>query len=321
MITKAVTDNAAALRPADRLSARHLHAVAAAVEESRRPATLKVYEGAWKRFASWAEREGVTSLPADPVTVAAYFVHRAESGLSSASLATGSQSDQLPSPHRRLLHSHGFGGREADPGGTQEPRRRTGEGGTPTGPWPQGGRPERHQRHSPSAQDRTLRTYGIPSGRSEARSGGRGHRVGHEGCAAAPGRSCRSALARCPLPPRWELPHHDRTLQDIKHVRCPLRGHPGHGRPEPDPPPQNTDRRQGIRPPLRKGHLQPNRRHDEGRRTWGRVLRTFATGRNGPGPHGCRGRTRRHHECRAVEVRTDARVLFEGTSGRTWSCR
>ena len=69
------------------LAARHLEAVAAAVAESQRPSTRKAYTGAWKRFQAWAQREGVTSLPAAPVTVAAYLVHRDAVGLSLASLA------------------------------------------------------------------------------------------------------------------------------------------------------------------------------------------------------------------------------------------
>ena len=71
----------------DDLAARHLEAVAAAVAESQRPTTRKAYTGAWKRFQAWAQREGVTSLPAAPVTVAAYLVHRDAVGLSLASLA------------------------------------------------------------------------------------------------------------------------------------------------------------------------------------------------------------------------------------------
>jgi len=67
--------------------ARHLEAVAATVVEGHRPATRKVYAAAWKRFEDWARGEGVRSLPADPVTVAVYLVHRDAQGLSLASLA------------------------------------------------------------------------------------------------------------------------------------------------------------------------------------------------------------------------------------------
>ena len=69
------------------LSKRHLEAVAAAVVESQRPTTRKVYLSAWNRFQAWAQKEGVTPLPADPVTVAAYLVHRDARGLSFSSLA------------------------------------------------------------------------------------------------------------------------------------------------------------------------------------------------------------------------------------------
>ena len=82
------TNSAAALIHTEGdLAARHLEAVAAAVLESQRPTTRKVYSGAWSRFQAWAHKEGVTSLPADPVTVAAYLVHRDALGLSFSSLA------------------------------------------------------------------------------------------------------------------------------------------------------------------------------------------------------------------------------------------
>ena len=71
----------------DHLASRHLEAVAAAVAESQRPSTRKAYTGAWERFQAWAQGEGVRSLPAEPLTVAAYLVHRDAVGLSLASLA------------------------------------------------------------------------------------------------------------------------------------------------------------------------------------------------------------------------------------------
>ena len=80
-------NSAAAMIHRGDLAARHLEAVAAAVLESQRPTTRKVYSAAWNRFQAWAKDEGVTPLPADPVTVAAYLVHRDALGLSFASLA------------------------------------------------------------------------------------------------------------------------------------------------------------------------------------------------------------------------------------------
>ena len=41
----------------------------------------------WKQFRAWAADENLESLPADPLTVAAYLVHRAAAGLSMSSLA------------------------------------------------------------------------------------------------------------------------------------------------------------------------------------------------------------------------------------------
>ena len=78
---------AALTHTANDLPTRHLEAVAAAVVESQRPTTRKAYLAAWNRFEAWAQAEGVASLPAAPVTVAAYLVHRDAMGLSLASLA------------------------------------------------------------------------------------------------------------------------------------------------------------------------------------------------------------------------------------------
>ncbi len=74
-------------RPLAELRSRYLDAILAAVEESRRPATRRVYSGAWKRFRLWAESEGLQSLPADPMTVAAYLTNRASQGLSQSTLS------------------------------------------------------------------------------------------------------------------------------------------------------------------------------------------------------------------------------------------
>ncbi len=74
-------------RPEAGLRTRYLDAILSAVEESRRPSTRRVYEGAWKRFQSWAGAEGLQPLPAEPMTVAAYLTSRAEQGLSASSLS------------------------------------------------------------------------------------------------------------------------------------------------------------------------------------------------------------------------------------------
>ena len=84
MITNAAT---ALIHTEDELATRHLEAVAAAVVESQRPTTRKAYLAAWNRFRDWAHEEGARPLPAEPVTVAAYLVHRDSLGLSFSSLA------------------------------------------------------------------------------------------------------------------------------------------------------------------------------------------------------------------------------------------
>ena len=47
----------------------------------------RVYSGAWSRFQAWATRRESRRFPHDPVTVAAYLVHRDALGLSFSSLA------------------------------------------------------------------------------------------------------------------------------------------------------------------------------------------------------------------------------------------
>ena len=69
------------------LADHHIAAIADVLEHSRRPATRRAYASMWKQFRAWAAAEELESLPADPLTVAAYLVHRAAAGLSMSSLA------------------------------------------------------------------------------------------------------------------------------------------------------------------------------------------------------------------------------------------
>ena len=64
----------------------YVEGILTAVEGSRRPATRRAYASAWRGFRKWAKQEGLTSLPADPIAVAAYLVHRVMRGLSISSL-------------------------------------------------------------------------------------------------------------------------------------------------------------------------------------------------------------------------------------------
>ena len=82
-----MTRNHLPMQIAAQLDGRHIEAVTEAVQRSRKPATRRMYESAWRRFRSWAEGEGVEALPAEPITVAAYLAHRAAAGLSMATIA------------------------------------------------------------------------------------------------------------------------------------------------------------------------------------------------------------------------------------------
>ncbi len=70
-----------------RIDQRYLDAIQAALADSRRESTRRLYAGAWRRFRAWAEAEGLQALPADPITVAAYMTDRAGQGLSGSSLS------------------------------------------------------------------------------------------------------------------------------------------------------------------------------------------------------------------------------------------
>ena len=73
--------------PSNGLADHYIDAIAAALDKSRRPATLRAYERAWERFRTWAVSEGLEPLPADPLTVAAYLAYRAGIGRSPSTLA------------------------------------------------------------------------------------------------------------------------------------------------------------------------------------------------------------------------------------------
>ena len=68
------------------LQQRHLRRVVDAAQDSHSSSTRRNYAAAWKRFSLWADREGLTAMPAMPETVAAYLAERAADGLSPASL-------------------------------------------------------------------------------------------------------------------------------------------------------------------------------------------------------------------------------------------
>ena len=52
--------------------------IASAVQSSRSEGTRKTYAAAWRRFTNWCESNGHVTLPAHPITVAAYLVDAAD---------------------------------------------------------------------------------------------------------------------------------------------------------------------------------------------------------------------------------------------------
>ena len=68
------------------LREQHVHRVVDAAQESHSAITRRNYLAAWRRFEAWADREGLSPIPALPETVAAYLAERAANGLAPASL-------------------------------------------------------------------------------------------------------------------------------------------------------------------------------------------------------------------------------------------
>ncbi|MBS1026519.1 tyrosine-type recombinase/integrase, partial [Gluconobacter cerinus] len=56
---------------------------------ARSPATLRAYRTDWAAFVAWCDAQGVTALPAQPETVAAWIASRLEQGRKAATLARG----------------------------------------------------------------------------------------------------------------------------------------------------------------------------------------------------------------------------------------
>ena len=71
---------------APRLREPHVRRIFDAARASHNASTRRNYHAAWRRFQAWADREGLSTMPPAPETVAAYLAWRADEGLSPASL-------------------------------------------------------------------------------------------------------------------------------------------------------------------------------------------------------------------------------------------
>ncbi|OZE93204.1 integrase [Rhodococcus sp. 14-2686-1-2] len=83
--------------------------IAAAVQSSRSEGTRKTYAAAWRRFTRWCESNGHVTLPAHPITVAAYLVDatdtRNETGERAYAVATfGTWIAAINHQHRTTGH-------------------------------------------------------------------------------------------------------------------------------------------------------------------------------------------------------------------------
>ena len=113
--------------------------IASAVRSSRSEGTRKTYAAAWRRFTGWCESNGHVTLPAHPMTVAAYRVDaadtRTESGERAYAVATfGTWIAAISHQHRTTGHlspsayelvtatCRGYGASTPQPGTDPAPR-------------------------------------------------------------------------------------------------------------------------------------------------------------------------------------------------------
>ena len=82
--------------------------IAATVQSSRSEGTRKTFATAWRRSTGWREANGHVTLPAQPITVAAYLVDAADTrtekgraGLRCCHLWHVDGADQPSAPHYR----------------------------------------------------------------------------------------------------------------------------------------------------------------------------------------------------------------------------
>ena len=266
----------------------YIEAITAAVEHSRRPRTRRAYARAWERFRRWAEGEALQPLPADPVTVAAYMTHRAELGLSAATLA---MDRKAISHHHR---NHGYSTPTASEGvklTIAGLRNQAAEEGR--------GEPRQARGLNADVLAAIRATAHVPrtgpTGRKETVETARSR--GEMDIAIAS--VMRDALLRRgeAAELRWGAvefrrgrfgPGHDPTFQDEQHLGRPVRGAAGDRGSSPDPSRAGQPARPCVRTSLRALHIEPNCRDDQGRRSRRGIQRALSEDRHGPGSDGRR---------------------------------
>ena len=72
-----------------------------ALADSRAPATRAQYRSAWKGWAEWSALNGHATLPAAPLTVAAYLAERTEQGAAASHRAHHPRRDPRRPPSTR----------------------------------------------------------------------------------------------------------------------------------------------------------------------------------------------------------------------------
>ena len=177
----------------------HVRRVVDAPRNSHSASTRRNYRAAWRRFQMWADREGLSALPAPPETVAAYLAERADSGLSPASL-------RMDRAAIRYRHTEAGLANPADNEGVRRvlrglTRQAECEGRTPrqAAALTEEGLP-RDPCDCPSAAHWTERPNRAGPYRVSPRSGGRSAGVSHAGRHAPALRSCRVHLGRRGVP-------------------------------------------------------------------------------------------------------------------------
>ena len=233
------------------------------VRESHAKSTRRHYESAWRAFVAWCDEEGHEPLPATPETVAAYLTHRADGDGSVSTLKLGRAAIRYQHESRGLdSPTHPAGVAQV----LRSLLRSAATSAVATGPGQARGLTASHL---PAIRATALLPRSGPSGRTESEKMAK--RRGAVDIALAS--VMRDALLRRSEAAalRWT----DIKFMDDGTARITIRhsetGQEGEGAIQfvgkgirhgtESNPGRRHDRSTGLRPAVRPGRLQPNRRH------------------------------------------------------------
>ena len=265
------------------LRERHVRRLVDAAQDSHSDSTRRNYRAAWRRFQTWADREGIGSIPALPETVAAYLAERAANGLSPASL-------RLDPAAIRYHHTEAGHANPADNEGVRRVLRGLTRRAACEGRAPRQAAALTEEGLAAIRANARLRRTG-PGGRTERASKAR--RRGQVDSALASvmrdamlRRSEAAALTWADVVFRSERvrPRHRPPLQERpgRHRGHPVRWESRRRGASGDPSSGRLPESPGLRTPFRSGSVESDRRSSKGCGVDGPFLGTLTPDRNGP---------------------------------------